>query len=389
MEQRNTTLEDLEINFTEFLKKKFKNKTVLVTGHAGFMGTWLSLWLHALGAQVIGYSIEQPNDHSIFNAISLENKITHVNGDVNDFSKINNCFRTYNPEFIFHLAAQPLVQESYIKPVETFQTNIMGTANLLESIRNSQSVTSCIVVTSDKCYENREIDYAYKENDPLGGYDPYSASKGAAELVTASYRNSFFNSHGIDKHKVSISSVRAGNIIGGGDWAKHRIVPDCIRSLIKKQKIPVRNPNAIRPWQYVLEPIFGMLLLMSKMTKEPEKFAQAWNFGPNISKNKVTVKELVSKIISEWGEGEWYDASKETSNLPHEANFLMLDSNKAKKLLGWLPVYTITETIVETSAWHREYVNKNSNMYEFSVNQINKYIQKAKHMNISWAHSSV
>lgn len=373
----------------ELFNKIFSGTTVLVTGHTGFMGAWLSLWLISLGANVIGYSQRTIDNQAIFNAVSLGDKLTDINGDVNNAVDLQECIITNKPKFVFHLAAQPLVRTSYEVPVETFQTNIMGTINLLESIRKTSNVRACVIVTSDKCYENRELEYAYKETDPLGGFDPYSASKGAAELITASYRNSFFNPIEIQKHNVSISTVRAGNVIGGGDWAQYRLLPDCTRSLISEKKIPVRNPESIRPWQHVLEPISGMLLLMSKMNKSPTEFAQAWNFGPDVTSRKVTVKELVSKIISEWGKGGWTDVSKETKNFPHEAKSLMLDSSKAKKLLNWTPVYSIKEAINETVSWYREYNKKTTNMFDFSLSQIENYVKKAKHMNISWVHSSV
>lgn len=362
--------------------KTFNNESVFVTGHTGFIGSWLSFWLNSLGAKVIGYSLEPPTDKSFFQAVELEKHITHIIGDINNQEQLANSLISHKPKFVFHLAAQSLVRFSYENPIETFQTNVMGTVNILEAIRNSPSVRVGIIMTSDKCYENRELDYAYKENDPMGGYDPYSASKGAAELVTASYRNSFLNPKDFEKHKVSISTIRAGNVIGGGDWAKDRIIPDCINSLISKQPIHVRHPNAIRPWQYVLEPISGILNLATRMSQSPLEYVGAWNFGPLISKNRTTVKDLVIQIIKEWGYGEWTDISKQI-DLPHEANSLMLDSTKAINLLGWHPVYSINESIAETIRWYRSYADKIPNMQNFSLEQIQKYMLKAKEMNVA------
>jgi len=360
----------------------FKGKTIFVTGHTGFIGTWITLWLHSLGAKVIGYSKNIPTVPSLFEILDLKNNITHVIGDVNDAEHLNDCLTKYNPEIIFHLAAQSIVKTSYDIPIETFQTNVMGTANVLESIRKVPSIRVCVIMTSDKCYENRELDYAYKEGDPMGGSDPYSASKGSAELIVASYRKSFFDSKNNNNDNVCISSVRAGNVIGGGDWAKNRIVPDCIQSLKNNQPILVRNPNSSRPWQYVLEPISGILKLATKMWNNPSDYNEAWNFGPN-HKNKILVKELVSQILESWGDGKWSDISE--SKGEYEAGTLMVDSTKAMKLLEWKPVYSLDESISETITWYRENENKTSDMKDFTLDQIQKYVQKAKQLNITWA----
>ena len=370
--------------FGNLFEKFFHNETVFVTGHTGFIGSWLSLWLHSLGAKVIGYSLEPTIDQSFFQTIELNKHVTHIIGDINDKKQLLDSLLFHKPKFVFHLAAQPLVRLSYEKPTETFQTNVIGTVNVLEAIRNTSSVRVGIVMTSDKCYENRESDYAYKETDPMGGYDPYSASKGAAELITSSYRNSFFNPSDIEKHKVGIATVRAGNVIGGGDWAKDRIIPDCIRSLISKLPVQVHHPNSIRPWQYVLEPISGILYLATRMCQNPLEYVGAWNFGPLISKNRITVKDLVIQIIQKWGYGDWTDISNQ-ANLSHEANSLMLDSTKAMNLLGWHPVYSINESIAETVRWYSSNVDKTSNMKDLSLAQIQKYVIKAKEMNIAWA----
>ena len=273
-------------------------------------------------------------------------------------------------------------------PIETLQTNVMGTANILESIRKITSVQVCVIMTSDKCYENRELDYAYKESDSMGGSDPYSASKGAAELIVVSYRNSFFNPKNISNNKTCISTVRAGNVIGGGDWAKDRIVPDCIRALEKKQPIPIRHPNSIRPWQHVLEPISGMLRLAMKMWYNPSDYGSSWNFGPINSKSKISVKEIVSQILEEWGDGKWEDLSQKNRNEKLESGTLMLDSTKAMKLLEWKPVYSLKESIFETITWYRSYENKTTDMNDLTLIQIQKYIKKAKQLNIPWAITS-
>lgn len=366
------------------LDRIFEGKTVFVTGHTGFIGTWLITWLHNLGAKVVGFSLDIPTKPSMFEILDLTKDITHIMGDVRNLTHISECMLESKPDMVFHLAAQPLVRLSYEKPVETFQTNVMGTVNILESIKKVPSVKTCVVMTSDKCYENREISYAYKENDPLGGHDPYSASKGAAELVVSSYKRSFFNKMKNDKHQVSISTIRAGNVIGGGDWAEDRIIPDCIRSLISKKAIPVRNPDSARPWQHVLEPISGMLCLAMKMWNDPAHYAGAWNFGPTNSA-KITVRDLVLQVIDEWGEGRWVDVSQQNIDSLHEAGLLMLDSTKAKTMLGWNPVYSIREAVTETVSWYNSYADKTSKIRDFTINQIQNYVRKAKQMNLVWS----
>ena len=366
----------------DLFKGVFQNKKVFVTGHTGFQGSWLTLWLKSLGAQVTGYSLAPPTKPSLFEILRLKKDINHILGDVKDLSFLQKCMLKNNPDIVFHLAAQPLVRVSYENPVDTFHTNILGTVNVLEAIRNTQSVKAGIIITSDKCYENREWDFAYRENDPLGGFDPYSASKGATEIVTSSYNRSFFNSNN-KKRNVGISTVRAGNVIGGGDWAPDRIVPDVMRSIHSRKPILIRNPKSIRPWQYVLEPISGMLLLASKLLKNPYSYNESWNFGPNLSAN-ITVKELVIQIIKEIKQkASWKDMSKNTKNAVHEANFLRLDSTKASNLLGWRQVYSIKETISETALWYENYENK-TEIRDFTISQIEKYIEKAKHMNAVW-----
>ena len=359
----------------EKLIDSYKGKTVLITGHTGFKGSWLTLWLESLGAKVIGYSLDPPTDPSVFQATGLSGRIIDIRGDILDCNNVFETVKKYRPEFIFHLAAQPLVRHSYKNPLETFNVNIIGTANILESIRLSQYSTTCVCITSDKCYENREWDYAYREIDPLGGHDPYSASKGAAELVIASYRKSFFTT-GKENFFVSLSSARAGNIIGGGDWAEDRIVPDCIRALTKGNPVEIRNPRAIRPWQFVLDPLFGYLWLALKMKEDPEEYAEAWNFGPNHS-NAVDVQTITEKIIQEWGSGTW-KGRPQNENAPHEATYLKLDIAKSITRLGWKPVYDIGEAIQKTIDWYKQFYSGNGEMCKFSQEQIRKYLQDAK-----------
>jgi len=274
----------------------FKDKTVLVTGHTGFQGSWLSLWLKMLGANVVGFSLEPPSNPSLFEILDLKNEVTNIIADIRDKKKLSDFINKHQPEFIFHLAAQAIVLTSYQRPLETIETNVIGTTNVLESIRNSTSVRSCVIMTSDKCYDNKIKSRPHTEIDPMGGFDPYSASKGAAELVVSAYRNSFFE-HNTTNRK-EIATARAGNVIGGGDWAKDRIVPDIIRALQKNKVIHIRNPNSVRPWQYVLESISGILWLAAKMYEEPKKNSNAWNFGPPLSEKSFTVKELVNLIFS-------------------------------------------------------------------------------------------
>ena len=371
-----------KLSSKSMFKGIYKDKTVLVTGHTGFIGSWLVLWLQSLGAKVVGYSLEPSTKPSLFETLGLENEITHIIGDIQDKQNLSDSIEKYKPEIVIHLAAQPLVRVSYEDPVETFRTNILGTVNILDSIRKSDSVSSCVVMTSDKCYQNLDANRFHKETDHLGGSDPYSASKGAAEIITNSFRNSFFN-------KGNIATVRAGNVIGGGDWAKDRIVPDCIRALTINKKIMVRNPSSIRPWQFVLEPISGILWLGSKLYTKPEKFSEAWNLGPNQISN-MTVKKVVQNTIRIWDKdgsekGSWLDTSKESKNQPNESISLLLDSTKALTSLEWKTIYSFETTINQTISWYKSYYNNDTSMKELSVHQIEQYSKAADQMNITWA----
>lgn len=358
----------------------FNKKTILVTGHTGFIGGWVSLWLNLLGAKVIGYGLPPSTNPSLFESIQLNRYVTSIIGDIRNEKQLSKILTKHNPDFVIHLAAQPLVLFSYEDPVGTISTNVMGTLNILESVKKTDSVKVCINFTSDKCYENHDTNYAYTETDPLGGFDPYSASKAASELLTTSYRNSFFDK-GDSGHKVKVSSIRAGNVIGGGDWAENRIVPDSIRSLIASKKIPIRHPNSIRPWQHVLEPISGILLLASKMWKSTH-YNGAWNFGPK--DHIIKTKNLVEFIIKDWGHGTWLDESKTIKKSKHEANILRLNCKKAKGLLGWHPIYPIREAISETVEWYKAYETKKIEMRDFTQKQIENYIKKATRLNSPW-----
>ena len=362
----------------------FKNKTVFVTGHTGFIGSWLVLWLQSLGAKVIGYSLEPPTKPSLFETLSLENEITHIIGDIQDKQNLSDNIEKHKPEIVIHLAAQSLVRASYEDPSETFQTNILGAVNILDSIRKLDYVKACVIMTSDKCYQNLNSNHFHKETDPLGGNDPYSASKGAAEIITNSFRNSFFNTEKNHDKNTGIASVRAGNVIGGGDWARDRIIPDCITALTTEKKIRVRNSSSIRPWQFVLEPISGILWLSSKLYTNPKTYSTAWNFGPNQT-NKITVEKIVQNIIKIWNRGDWVDVSKESKDQSIESVSLLLDSTKALNSLEWKTIYSLETAINETISWYKSYYSNHVSMRELSINQIEQYSKKANQMNIAWA----
>ena len=358
----------------------YKDKIVLVTGHTGFQGGWLSLWLKKLGANVIGYSLEPPTKPSFFESVKLNEELEHNIGDIRDGSKLNEIITQCKPEIIFHLAAQSLVRKSYNNPIETFETNILGTANILESVRQTESVKAVMIMTSDKCYDNKEFTQPHKETDPMGGFDPYSASKGAAELITASYRDSFFKN---GMTNCGIATARSGNVIGGGDWSENRIIPDSIKKLTNDDDIIIRNPESKRPWQYVLESISGILWLTAKLFEEPAKFNQGWNFGPRKNTDILTVKNLVEKIIKEWGSNQSFIINKTSSSL-HESEILLLDSSKSEKELGWRNIFEINKLVSETISWYKMYNDKREDMKEFSLKQIEKYSIKATEDNLAW-----
>ncbi len=362
--ERGPTMEDL-VNM-DFLNV-YKNKRVFITGHTGFKGGWLSVWLNMLGADVFGYALDPMEDDGIFIASGIGNFINDTRADIRDRKKLNEIFSEFRPEIVFHLAAQALVLDSYENPLETFEINTQGTANVLEAIRQTTSVKAAVMITTDKCYENREWQWGYRENEAMGGHDPYSASKGAAELIIASYRRSFFDG------KADIASARAGNVIGGGDWAKHRLVPDIFRSINDDHLIEIRNPNATRPWQYVLEPLGGYLLLGARLLEDSERYTGAWNFGP-LMQDVYSVMQVVEKIIDVAKKGK----SKDTS-IPgqlHEANLLMLDISKAMHQLKWKPVLNFDDTIRLTTEWYMSY--KQKDVLELTQNQIIHYQERWK-----------
>jgi CDP-glucose 4,6-dehydratase len=328
------------------IQSVYRGKTVLVTGDTGFKGSWLVMMLLRLGAKIIGYSLAPRTDKDNYVISGLERRITHIHGDINDYPYLVKIFQQYQPELVFHLAAQAIVRDSYQDPLATLQSNVMGTAHLLEAARRTPSLKAAIIITSDKCYQNNEWIYGYRENDPLGGKDPYSASKAAAEIIIASYHRSFFQ----HENTAAIASVRAGNVIGGGDWAPHRVVPDCIRALQSGSPIPVRNPEAVRPWQHVIEPLYGYLLLGSILYTNGKQYSGAWNFGP-MTKNAIPVKHLVVEIIRRWGYGDYQVQSEPDRN--SEAGILQLDIAKAVNQLHWSPVLNFEQTIQQTVDQYR------------------------------------
>lgn len=350
----------------------YKGKKVLVTGHTGFKGSWLSIWLHELGAEVAGVGLEPYSEKDNFVLSGIGKKIkADIRDDIRDGEKMKEIFTQYQPEIVFHLAAQPLVRLSYEIPVETYQTNVMGTINIMEAIRATESVRVGVMITTDKCYDNKEQMRGYKEDDPFGGYDPYSSSKGACEIAIQSWRRSFFNPEDYGKkHHVSLASVRAGNVIGGGDWAKDRIIPDCIRALEAGKPIDIRSPKAVRPWEHVLEPLSGYMLLAQKMWEHPTEYCEGWNFGPEAD-SVSTVWEVATKLVHGFGRGELKDVSD--PNALHEANLLMLDITKAKTRLGWSPRLDALQTIDLVADWYKKY--QNENVYKICVEEIERFLQ--------------
>lgn len=349
----------------------YKGKSVLITGHTGFKGSWLAVWLNELGAEVVGVSLDPntENDNFVLSGIGKRIK-ADIRADIRDRERLKDIFAAYRPEIVFHLAAQPLVRLSYEMPAETYETNVIGTINVMEAMRLTDSVKVGVMITTDKCYENKEQIWGYREDEPMGGYDPYSSSKGAAEIAISSWRRSFFNPEDYGtKHHISIASVRAGNVIGGGDWAKDRIIPDCIRAIENGVPIAIRNPKAIRPWQHVLEPLGGYLLLASKMWDEPCKYCEGWNFGPR-AESIVNVWDVASKLTQCYGKGELKDISN--PNALHEAKLLMLDISKARFRLGWEPRMDINQCMAMVADWYRRY--RTEDVYKLCIEQINKYI---------------
>lgn len=349
----------------------YAGKRVFVTGHTGFKGSWLSIWLHEIGAKVIGVGLDPYTERDNFVLSDIGSKIeADIRADICDGQKMKDIFTKYQPEIVFHMAAQPLVRLSYEIPVETYMTNVMGTIHIMEAIRSTKSVKVGVMITTDKCYDNNEQMEGYVETDPFGGYDPYSSSKGACEVAIQSWRRSFFNPADYGKkHTVALASVRAGNVIGGGDWAKDRIIPDCIRALETTRVIDIRSPKSVRPWEHVLEPLSGYMLLAQKMWEKPTEFCEGWNFGPE-SDSILTVWEVASAIVDNFGYGVLKDVSD--PNALHEANLLMLNINKVKTRLGWKPRLNAKETVALTADWYKRY--KTENVYSLCIEEIKKFI---------------
>lgn len=346
----------------------WQGKKVFLTGHTGFKGSWLALWLQHLGAEVWGYALAPEGEKNLFTQAQVANHMHSVVGDIGDVEFLNATMQRCQPEIVIHMAAQSLVRYSYDHPVETYQTNVMGTIHVLEAVRNTSSVRAVVNITSDKCYANREMIWGYRENEPMGGYDPYSSSKGCAELVTDAYRNSFFMSAGI-----GLASARAGNVIGGGDWAVDRLVPDVIRACIAKHNVTLRFPQAIRPWQHVLDPLCGYLQLARLLYTDPIQYSQGWNFGPNQQKI-YPVAWVVEQLLQLWGGGaSRIDLSQ--AEHAHEAQSLMLDSAKAGAFLDWSPRWTIMDALEKIVAWHQQALHED-NMRAYTVQQIDEYLEE-------------
>ncbi len=347
----------------------YKDKKVFLTGHTGFKGSWLALWLTKLGAEVCGYSLEPNTTPSMFTELDVQNKIKKsIIGDILDYDKLAKEIQDFQPEIIFHLAAQPLVRLSSSEPILTYKTNVIGSLNVLEAARNCSSVKAFVNVTTDKCYENKEINRGYREDEPMGGYDMYSSSKGCVEIMSSSFRRSFL------QNGYAMATARAGNVIGGGDWALDRLIPDCVRFINTGEKIEIRNPVAVRPWQHVLEPLSGYLLLGEKLLEHGLHFADGFNFGP-YEDSVLKVAEVAQKVVENYGKGEVVVHKRD--NL-HEANLLMLNIEKAEKVLGWTPTYTANQAIRETVDWYKHFYAEDTDMYNFTLNQINKYEENIK-----------
>ena len=362
----------------ELFHGQYRNKRVLVTGHTGFKGSWLSLWLKELGAEVYGFSKYLPSEPNHFEAVSLSKQIHHHSGDIRNFDELQSVFKKSLPEVVFHLAAQPIVRDSYSDPRLTFETNLMGTVNVLECIRHCSSVKVGVIITSDKCYENDERDVGYHEDDRLGGADPYSASKACAEIAFSAYYRSFFGPGRL----ILLSTARAGNVIGGGDWAKDRIVPDCVRAWSRKQTATIRNPQATRPWQHVLEPLSGYLWLGALLVGQvPRISGEAFNFGPHQDVVK-SVEELVHVFNKYWLDAKWQHIPEIVKK--KEATLLQLDCKKAKEMLNWHPVLNFEQTIAMTAQWYKGYYEKKTDPRNISIAQINEYVHAAKESHCAW-----
>ncbi len=335
------------------LSKFYSGKRVFISGHTGFKGSWLCLWLHSMGAKVTGYALRPPTDPNLFELCKLDDLVTSIIADVRDAGSLTEAMLAAGPEIAIHMAAQPLVRDSYKIPAETYAINVMGTVNFFEAARTCKTLKAVVNVTTDKCYDNKEWVWGYRENEPLGGYDPYSNSKACSELVTMAYRSSYFNSKDHAVHGVGVATARAGNVIGGGDWATDRLVPDCVRAFLRKEKIIIRNPRAVRPWQHVLDPLHGYLMLARKLYEEGPRFGGAWNFGPH-DRDAKPVEWLISALCAQWGANASYSIDRGTDHA-HEAHYLKLDCSKAITELGWWPRWDLEKTIRSIIEWTRAY----------------------------------
>jgi CDP-glucose 4,6-dehydratase len=350
----------------------WSGRRVLLTGHTGFKGGWLSLWLQHKGAELCGLALEPPTDGNLFQDAGIAQGMRSVIGDIRDAALLKRTFAENRPEIVFHLAAQPLVRSSYEDPLLTYSTNVMGTANVLEAARHSDGLRAIVVITTDKCYENREWEWPYREVDRLGGYDPYSSSKACAELVVSAYRNSFFNPEDYSHHGVAIASVRAGNVIGGGDWAADRLIPDMIRAFMEERPVQIRNPHAIRPWQHVLEPLRGYLAVAESLCEEGTPSGEAWNFGPEQS-DAQPVEWIVRELVELWGGSARWE--RDVRVQPHEARYLKLDCSKAAARLGWRPALRLKDALAMTAAWYQAKL-QGGDMRAFTVDQIRGYEER-------------
>ena len=347
----------------------WSGKRVLLTGHTGFKGSWLSLWLQSLGANVVGYALAPPTNPSLFDVADVGKGMESVLGDIRDLPKLKTVFDAHHPEIVIHMAAQPLVRYSYQNPVETYSTNVMGTVNLLEAVRKSPGVKAVVNITTDKCYENREWIWGYRENEPMGGFDPYSNSKGCAELVSAAYRSSFFNANNYAQHGIATATVRAGNVIGGGDWAQDRLIPDILAAFEQGRKVDIRNPHAIRPWQHVMEPLRGYLTLAEQLFEHGPSFGEGWNFGPN-DEDAKPVGWIVEQMAMLWGQdAQWQNDAGEH---PHEAHYLKLDISKARSRLNWHPALRLTDALALIVDWSRLRL-AGADMREHTLRQLRGY----------------
>jgi len=361
---RQSTVEGLVLN-----PGFWRGKRVLLTGHTGFKGSWLSLWLQSMGAQVTGYALVPPTNPCLFEIAEVAQGMTSIIGDIRDLAKLQAVFTEYQPEIVIHMAAQPLVRYSYQNPVETYSTNVMGTVLLLEAVRNTPGVKAVVNITTDKCYQNREWVWGYRENEPMGGFDPYSNSKGCAELVSAAYRSSFFNADTYAQHGVATATVRAGNVIGGGDWAQDRLIPDILSAFEQGRKVDIRNPHAIRPWQHVMEPLRGYLTLAEQLFEHGPSFGEGWNFGPN-DEDAKPVGWIVVQMAALWGtDAQWQvDAGEH----PHEAHYLKLDISKARSRLDWHPALCLKDALALIIDWSKQH-QAGANMRQLTLAQLQAY----------------